>query len=157
MICFSGAEMRFRRSSIIKCLLLLLIAASSCGGDEESKRELENLRQIAADTPLYPGFVQLGGNSEYQKTSHATVIRCYSLQAKDGDVRRFYSELFASKGWTLAEQENHLGGFFPEGSYRLTFRKGAYAIVLGHSNLDQPAGECTYSLAYYWNLSPPLM
>lgn len=146
--------MKFRSSSLSKWLLVLLVLAVGCG-DEESRRELENLRQIAVDTPLYPGFVQLR-NSELHKTSHAAVVRCYSVRANDGDIRRFYSQLFASKGWALAKEEE-LGGFYPEGSYQLTFRKGPYAIVLGHSNQDDPTGECNYSLSYYWNPPEPLI
>ncbi len=92
--------MKFRSSSFTK-LLLVLVILSAGRGDEESRQQLEILRQIAADTPLYPGFMQLR-SSDYHKTSHATVIRCYSVRADDGDVRRFYSQLFASKGWTLA-------------------------------------------------------
>lgn len=146
--------MKFRNSSLTTLLLVLLILTAGCG-DEESRQQLEILRQIAANTPLYPGFVQLR-SSDLHKTSHATVIRCYSVRANDSDVRRYYSQLLASTGWTLAKEEK-LGGFFPEGSYRLTFRKGAYAIVLGHTNLDDPAGECNYSLAYYWNPPEPLL
>jgi hypothetical protein len=143
--------MKFRSStSLTKCLLVLLILTAGCE-DEESRQQLEILHQLAADTPLYPGFEQLR-NSDYHKTSHATVIRCYSVRANDGDVKRFYSQLFESKGWTRAE-EQQLGGFHAEGSYRLTFRKGAYAVVLQHDNLDNPSGKCNYSLAYYWN--PP--
>ena len=146
--------MRIRRSSLIKWSLVLLILAVGCG-DEESRRELENLRRIAAETPLHPGFVQLR-SSDFHKTSHAAIIRCYSVRANDGDIRRFYSQLFASKGWALAKEEE-LGGFYPEGSYELTFRKGAYAIKLGHSNLDPRSGECNYSLTYHWNLPEPLI
>ena len=146
--------MKFRSSSLPKLLLVLLILAASCG-DEESRQQLEILHQIAADMPLYPGFVQLR-STDLQKTSHATVIRCYSVEANDGEVRHYYTQLFESKGWTLAEEEK-LGGFHPEGSYRLTFRKGPYAIVLGHDNLDDPSGKCNYSLAYYWNPPDPLI
>lgn len=146
--------MKFRSSSLPKLLLVLLILSASCG-DEESRKQLVILHQIAADTPLYPGFVQLR-SSDYQKTSHATVVRCYSVRANDGDIRRFYSQEFALKGWTLAD-ERKLGGFHPEGSYRLTFRKGPYAIVLAHDNLDDPSGRCNYSLAYYWNPPEPLI
>ena len=146
--------MKFRNSSLLRLLLVLLILTAGCN-DEESRRQLDIVRQIAADTPLYPGFVQLR-SSDYHKTSHVGLIRCYSVRANDGDIRRFYSEVFAVKGWTLAEEQK-LGGFHPEGSYRLTFRKGAYAIVLGHDNLADPAGECNYSLAYYWSPPEPLI
>lgn len=146
--------MKFRSSSFTKWLLVLLILLVGCD-DEESRRQLEVLHQLAADTPLYPGFVQLR-SSDYLKTSHATVIHCYSVRANDSDVRRFYSQLFASKGWTLAKEEE-LGGFHPEGSYRLTFRKGAYAVVLQHDNLEDPSGKCNYSLEYYWNPPEPLI
>lgn len=142
--------MKFRSPSLTKCLLVLLILTAGCD-DAESRRQLEILYQLAADTPLYPGFEQLR-SSDYHKISHATVIRCYSVQANDDDVKRFYSQLFEAKGWTQAE-EQELGGFHPEGSYRLTFRKAAYAVVLQHDNLDDPSGKCNYSLAYYWN--PP--
>lgn len=146
--------MKFRNSSLTKWLLVFVILTGACA-DEESRRELENLRQLAADTPLYSGFVQLR-NSEYQKTSHASIIRCYSVRANDDDVKRFYTQLFPSKGWTPAEEEQ-LHGFYPEGSYRLTFRKGAYAVELVHNNLDSATGECNYALTYYWNPPTPLI
>ena len=146
--------MRVRRTSLIKWSLVFLILTVACG-DEESRRELENVRHIAAETPLYPGFVQLR-SSDVHKTSHAAIIRCYSVRANDGDIRRFYSQLFASKGWALAKEEE-LGGWYPEGSYELTFRKGAYAIKLGHSNLDPGSGDCNYSLTYSWNPPEPLI
>ena len=148
--------MKFRSSSLTKGLLVVLILTTAAGcGDEESKRELENLRQIAADTSLYPGFVQLR-NSEYQKTSHASIVRCYSVRADDDDVKRYYTQLFVSRGWARPEDEQ-LHGFYPGGSYRLTFRKGAYAIELVHSALNDPTGECNYSLAYFWNPPTPLI
>lgn len=131
-------------------LLVLLILTVGCE-DKESRRQIEILRQTAADTPLYPGFVQLR-SSDFVNVGHAGIVRCYSVRANDSDVKSYYSQLLASKGWTLAE-EQRLGLLHPEGSYRLTFRKDAYAIVLGHDNFDDPAGECNYSLAYYWN--PP--
>ena len=146
--------MKVRSTSLLKLLLVLLILTVACE-DKESRRQVEILRQIAADNPLYPGFVQLR-SSDFINVGHAGIVRCYSVRANDGDIRRFYSEVFAVKGWTLAEEQK-LGGFHPEGSYRLTFRKGAYAIVLGHDNLADPSGECNYSLTYYWNPPEPLI
>lgn len=146
--------MKVRSSSLTKWLLVFLILAAGCN-DEESRRQLGVLHQIAADTPVYPGFVQLR-NSDLHKTSHAAVIRCYSARADDADVKRFYSRVFASKGWTIAGEEQ-LQGLYPEGSYQLTFRKGAYAVELGHTNRDPSNGECNYSLTYFWNPPTPLI
>ena len=142
--------MKLRNSSLTKWLLVLLILTTACD-DEESKRELKILHQLAAETPLYPGFVQLR-SSDFRKPGHVAIIRCYSARANDDDVRRFYSQLFESKGWALTA-EHALGGFHPLGSYRRSFRKGRYAIVLQHDKLDDPSGMCNYSLTYYWN--PP--
>src|SRR5215510_14457720 len=142
--------MKFRRSSSwTRGLLVLLILTAACD-DEESRRQLETLHQLAADTPLYPGFEQLR-SSDYTNIGHATVVRCYSARANYGDVKSFYSQMLGSKGWSQPE-EQQLGGFHAEGSARLTFRKGAYAIVLQHDAIDDPK-KCNYSLAYYWN--PP--
>lgn len=146
--------MKVRSSSLIKWLLVLLVLTAGCE-DEETRRQLDVLHQIAADTPLHPAFVQLR-SSDYVNVGHAGVVRCYSAEANDADVRRFYSQVFASKGWALAEEEQ-LRGLYPEGSYQLTFRKGAYAIELGHSNLDPRNGVCNYSLTYYWNPPTPLI
>lgn len=141
---------KFRRSSLIRGLLALLILTAACE-DEESRRQLEVLHQLAADTPHYPGFEQLR-SSDYVNVGHATVVRCYSARADYGEVKDFYSQALESKGWTSVD-EQPLGGFHPEGSFRLTFRKAAYAVVLQHDNLDDSSGKCNYSLAYYWN--PP--
>jgi hypothetical protein len=134
-------------------LLVFSIFAAGCG-DEESRREIEKLRQLAADTQVYPGFVQLR-NGEYHKTSHALLIRCYSAQADGSDVKRFYSQQFEAKGWKLTEDKQSLG-FFPEGSYVLTFRKGAYEIVLQHNNHNNPR-DCNYDFSYLWNPFEPLI
>src|SRR5262245_861272 len=143
--------MRFRSSSsLIGSLLVLLILTAGCE-DEGSRRQLGVLHQLAADTPLYPGFVQLR-SSDFANTSRATVVRCYSVRADDSEVKRFYSQLLASKGWKLADEQQP-GGFHPEGSYRLTFRKPPYAVVLQHDNLADPSDKCNYSLAYYWEPS----
>ena len=144
--------MKFRNpSSAIGWFLVLLILSAGCD-DEESRRKLETLNQLAADTPLYPGFEQLR-SSDYQKVGHATVIRCYSGRAHYDDVKSFYSQALEAKGWQHAEDQP-LGGFHAEGSARLTFRKGTYAVVLQYENVDDPSGRlCNYSLAYYWN--PP--
>ena len=97
--------MKFLSSAVLTgCLLAFLILIAGCE-DEESKQQLAILHQFAADTALYPGFVQLR-SSDYHKISHATVINCYSVRADDRDVKRFYSELFESKGWTLADEHN---------------------------------------------------
>ena len=147
--------MKVRRSSLIKWLVVFLILAAGCE-DEETRRQLDVLHQIAAETPLHPALAQLR-SSDFVNVGHAGVVRCYSAEANHADVRPFYSQMFASKGWTLTKEEERLGGFYPTGSYRLTFRKGAYAIVLEHSNLDPRSGECNYSLAYYWNPPTPLI
>ena len=139
-----------RRSSVAECLLVLSILMAACE-DPESRQQLKILHQLAGDIPLYPGFEQLR-SSDYPNVGHATVIRCYSARANSDDVKQFYSQVLESKGWTRAE-EQRLGGFHAEGSYRLHFKKGKYAVVLQHDNLDDPSGKCNYSLEYYWN--PP--
>ncbi len=132
-----------------KCLLILLIFTAGCT-DEESRRQVEVLRQLATDTPLFPGFVQIGSGTDWNKPNHAGVVRCYSVRANDEEVKTFYTRYFQSKGWSLDEKQE-LGGFHYQGSYILTFRKGQYAFKFGYENIDNPSGVCNYTLSYHWD------
>lgn len=151
--------MKVRKSSLLIMSVLVLLALTACEdekSDVETKRQLDVLKQMAADTPAYPGFGQFREDARF-KGNTANVSRCYTARVNEGDVERFYKQLFESQGWKLTKEERSGGLFSDEKNYVLTFEKNSYAITLTYANVEANSGRCDYTLIYYFNRPTPLI
>lgn len=132
----------------VPCVLFLLLLALFTGCDEESKQHLEALKQIAKETPIYPGGKQVRANDN-NKFGSAVLIICYNAPASYEEVRRFYSTNLIAKGWVLYPfEERRQSLLHSDEAVELVYRKGEYRIAI-HQGDNDPT-TCNYSVAYVW-------
>jgi hypothetical protein len=140
----------------ISCILFsvgvafLLATASGCE-DRNSKGQLETLRRLAAETPNFPDFKQVH-SYDNNKLGQAILSLYFQSSAKDDDVKRFYSKLLAERGWSSPGEEpltSNFGFTEKKGTWRLTFRKGEYQMVIA-GDPDPTSAWCNYAISYVW-------
>lgn len=126
-------------------LAFLLVACE----DEESKRHLGVLRQLAADTPLYPGFKQIGV-SDNHKNGRARLFLYYNSPASYDQVKTFYSGILLAKGWELYPKAVRRGILDALSERALVFRQGEYQIAILQRDLDQAPSARNFVILYVW-------
>jgi len=129
-------------------LLLTPVVLLGVFGNRADKQQVAALRQLAAETPLYPKFVQ-ATSAEFDKLNYASLTITYTVPADNvalDDVRSFYTRELTSRGWQAQETRDapviDLGG---DREGHVTFRKGDYRITLapGKNNAE-------YYVTYKW-------
>jgi hypothetical protein len=126
--------------SVLSLLLSGLLFAG-CMSSEE-KKTLETLQQLAAETPVYPGFSQIG-STDVIKNGRGTLALFYQSPANYSEVRAFYIKELTTRGWRVDEERTYGGN-----TVGITFRKGEYSIVVNYSSpRDQ---NWDYALNYRW-------
>lgn len=113
----------------------------------DDEKRLQTLRQIAAETPLYPNFKQIN-SSEGAKSTSAIVTVWYQVPTYStsfDQVKEFYVKELSAKGWGSPQEDNInrvLGGEERE----LSFQKGEYRIYISW----QSSSPNEYSIDYSW-------
>jgi hypothetical protein len=134
------------RAAVLTALLLTAAVLTSCGKDQ-----LRALQQIAAETPLFPGFQQLSSSDKID-LDRATLMLCYnSATSMDRmeDVKSFYTRVFTERGWTVIPEQELRRNFLPSIHYRddFAFRKGEYSVGIKRSDAG---GGCHWFITYVW-------
>lgn len=65
---------------------------------KENERYVPELRQIAEQTPLYPGFQKLS-EKIVLKSSMVYFFTYYKSDAQFSDVKKFYDSVLTERGW----------------------------------------------------------
>jgi hypothetical protein len=117
--------------------------------DQESKRQLGALRQLTADTPLYPGFKQVH-SYDNNKIGDAILVLFYNSPASYEDLKRFYSKTLLANGWVVSpEEERRSGILHSDSSVELVFRKGEYQIAIQYERDATPSTR-DFAITYVW-------
>ncbi len=98
------------------------------------KEYVPELRNLAEQTPVYPGFKK---DNEYVvlKRSKASFTTNYKSNAQFSDVKKFYDRVLGERGWRVSEQ----------GGVSVYYRRGDYEIFLGGNDSGG-----WYSIAFTW-------
>lgn len=95
----------------------------------EGKKTLEALRQLAAEIPVYPEFVQIDSTSA-SRPHRATLSFFYQAPTVSfSEVESFYIKEMTARGWRIVEEAPYSAD--TEG---VQFRKGEYLIDVSHSS-----------------------
>ena len=137
-----------RWGSVALLLLVFAVLLVACEG-EESKRHLSVLRQLAADTAVYPGFKQVD-ISHNNKRGRARLFLYYNSPASYDEVKRFYSKNLLANGWELYPKEVRRGILSDLSDSAQVFRKGEYEMAILRESLDLDPTARNYVIAYVW-------
>lgn len=136
---------------ILLLLLSLLFFGCYYKRDINRAAKLNELKQIATETPVFPDFKEL--DSHYNiKNDGVTYSLYYQSKANYDEVKSFYSETLVSKGWDSPKEESLEGLFKKDGSKRLIIRKGEYTIYIEYEGTN-PTEDWSYSISYSWDKS----
>ena len=131
---------RERRRGVLWLALVIVVCFSGCE-DEESKRHLNFLNQLAAET-RYPDFKQ-SAVSDNNKRGIARLFVYYKSSAQIADVNAFYSKTLTAKGWTSSPREGRNGILATWSG--LVFQQGNYKIAISNETHN-----ADYVIAYVW-------
>ncbi len=121
---------------------IFVVAVAMSREDPESQKRLTQLRQMAAETPLLPGF-QKRRTSENSKRGRAMLTLTYTSPAKYEEVRDFYSKELVAKGWGPPVEKSHSFVFGPE-TKSITFQSGEFLITIGEGESSE------FTFIYRW-------
>ncbi len=109
-------------------------------------KRVQTLHQIAADTPLYPGFKEIGSH-EGANSQNAGISYYYRSTASYEEVKVFYTKELTAKGWSGPRGE-------PTGdsTIGINFRKGEYSIHIYYDGSAVRDDDWNYSIAYSWGM-----
>jgi hypothetical protein len=114
---------------ILFFLLILGGASISCVGDVE-KKQVEELKRIASQTPVFPGFQQTGEKAVL-KRGVVYLFIFYRSQAQFSEVKSFYTTELASRGWGAPQQDPP--SLLVGDKNSVSYRRGEYLIVVEHA------------------------
>ena len=130
-------------------LPMLSFALLSCD-DAESRRQLDRLRHMAAETPTFADFKEVRSYNN-NKLNNALLSLCYESSANYDEVKNFYSTILTAKGWSSPEEKTVYGSFGlkeKKDSRELIFRKAEYSISIAYGPKD--SSGCYYAISYIW-------
>lgn len=137
-----------RWRSVTLQLLFLALLLGACE-DEESKRHLGVLRQIAAETPVYPGFKQVEV-SDNHKHGRARLFLYYNSPASYDEVKTFYSKTLLAKGWELYPTADRHGILDGLSESAIVFRQGEYQMAILQESVEQTPSARNFVILYIW-------
>ncbi len=133
--------------SALALLLLTPMLLSVLIKNPDDEKRLQILRQIAAETPIYPDFKQIN-SSEGAKSTSAIVTLWYQVPAYSTSfyqVKDFYTKELLARGWN--SPENFELNRILDGEVReVSFHKGEYRI----SVYWEESSPNKYGISYSW-------
>jgi hypothetical protein len=125
---------------VVPLELSMIFATLSEG--EADKKYVSELRKIAEQTPLYPGFQK---TSEYVvvKRGRVSFFTTYNSDAQFADLKKFYDRVLVDQGWGPPQQPPP--SIFVDEAHSVRYRRGDYEIVLAQND-----GSSSYSIVFLW-------
>ena len=124
---------------IVACATCV-IAVRACNRLIESPR-IEELRQLAAELPLYPDFKEVNTRS-LTKGDRAHITKDYSSSEAPDNVEQFYAVTLAQRGF------QYTGG--EDGGRTANFRKGEFLVQVTDLGGSDSGGGRLYKVGFYW-------
>ena len=127
----------------ITLMLVLMLMGVGCTGETERK-QVDVLRKMAADTPVFPGF---------NKTSEQFVLKPgmvsyynnYASNSGFSDVKAFYDKVLMERNWGPPQQITP--SFFVSTANLVSYRRGDYVIVVGQDD----TGKLNFNVVFGWD------
>src|SRR5258705_9785944 len=66
---------------------------------DASKPQVPELKRLADQTPVYPGFQRINDDQIFLTMDTASLQRSFRSDAQAGDVQKFYDSAFLKNGW----------------------------------------------------------
>lgn len=111
---------------------------------DASKRYVPELRRIADETPMFPGF-QKTGEKVVLKRGTASLFVYYRSTAKFSDIREFYDRALPGKGWGPPKTSGP-SIFVPGEANWVRYRRGEYEVAV-----EQVDGEPeSFDIVFTW-------
>ncbi|MDX6710681.1 MAG: hypothetical protein QOH96_1697 [Blastocatellia bacterium] len=114
-------------AAVFLLLILPILVIGTYRKPEDNKRS-EELTQLTAEIPVYPGFREIR-SSEFAKEKVAIVSVFYLGTGSNEEVKSFYIRELIERGWRQP-QETDLSPNLTEDGWRLTFRKNRNGIIV---------------------------
>lgn len=111
---------------------------------DASKPYVPELRKIANQTPLYPGFQQTG-EKVVLKRGMAHFFMTYKADAQLSEVRAFYRRELPLRGWTPPQPPPT--SFIETDSHREDYRRGDYFIAI--DQVDRQSDR--FDIVFMWD------
>ena len=127
--------------------IALNLCCVACPLDDSNPQRISELKQIAAEVPIHPSFLEVS-SSEDGKSTSAGVSHFYRSSADYDEVKNFYIKVLLARGWGYPKEEPINKWFIQDGSKALTFRKGDYAIEVEYNNDSE--SRWRYSVDFRW-------
>jgi hypothetical protein len=131
-----------RSSRHTAIILLTVLLSANCFTNPEEAKKLDELRRIAADTPIYTDFRQIDSNY-MMKSTVVDLGFFYQSTASFDEVKAFYVKGLSAKGWSSSEEQN-----LSDDNRELTFVKGPYSIVVEYDSASRQ--QWNYAITYAW-------
>ena len=126
-------------------VLLFGLTIIGCMGSEDKQR-LEKLHQIAAETPVYPGFKEIGSH-DGAHSANAVLSFYYRSTASYDEVKKFYTNDLPPKGWDGPQDRVNA-----DGTVEIEFRKGEYSVSIFYDESATDATDWNYAISYGWRI-----
>jgi hypothetical protein len=119
-------------------ILLSLALTLNCFGcqNDESRSHLTNLRKIAGDTPVYPGFERTGENIVEKRTMLYLFVY-FQSEATFAEVKSFYDRELPERSWKPEESRANSA----------RYRKGDYVIAVEKDDRS----ENNFDIVFEWD------
>ena len=126
---------------------MIVLTLGSCLVTREEARKVEELKQLAKETPVYPDFEQVD-RTEITKSETAVLAYFYRSSASYEQVKNFYNHALAERGWGSPVEEVQTRWFSSDASRRITFKKGKYFIDVEYSASEDSGWR--FAVDYGW-------
>ena len=133
-----------RRTMGLLVFIVTTLVAGACEPGEEEKRQLVELRRIAAETSLYPGFQKIGEKVVF-KQRLVFFFNTYAAETTFAEVKSYYDTTLQPRGWGPPEVSGP-SLFRSTDANWVNYRKGVYVIsVAQHQSVRN-----RFDVVYKW-------
>jgi hypothetical protein len=126
---------------LLGLLFVFNIRQGSLNLDNSKLREVQ---QLSSAIPIFPAFTESGTNYSSGYTL-ANITKYYNSNANYDEVKEFYSDMLAEKGWTLL-RESSIGG---NGGKELAYQKDDFSIIIFYAGMNSNSGY-NYAVNFVW-------
>jgi hypothetical protein len=109
--------------------------------------KLKELQQISSETPVHPAFISVSTRTN-SRASDAGVYKNYASMATFDEVKGFYKNALAQRGWTLKQPATQAAD--SEIVSEIVFVKGEYSIAIEYHGQRPGDRVADYSMNFLW-------
>lgn len=111
---------------------------------DASQPQVPELKQLADQTPVYPGFQRIDDDHIFLTRDTASLQRSFKADAQSADVHKFYDSAFLKNGWDPFETAP--GSIVDGEPIAIMYSRDRYQICV-RRRLSQPE---VYDIWYLW-------